>query len=196
MKVTILALLILSQTLCQENELDALTFLSEQIQPLIFLGKPNPEDLREVAKGFMKGLVIFEGVAAADECSQLQKDVVSNVNDLIDAVKEIKEDVTGSFMTIVANVKSIINKLKKVKGPCKEIAMKAKHAAAEALDYMKSFSYVKKLPGHIKKGIAEMKSKAQTAKALMNSDNWKEAGQAYGDLIHFIFLWDYTPTPQ
>jgi hypothetical protein len=195
MKVTILALLILSQTLCQENELNALTFLSEQIQPLIFLGKPNPEDLREVAKGFMKGLVIFEGVAEADECSQLQKDVVGNVNDLIDAVKDIKEDVTFSFITIMANVKSIIKKLKKVKGPCKEIAMKAKHAAAEALDYMKSFSYVKKLPGHFKEGNLIMKARAQAARLFMDSDRWKEAGQAYGGLIHYIFLWDYT-SPQ
>jgi hypothetical protein len=72
----------------------------------------------------LKRLVIFDSIAA-DKCSQLQKDVVSNVNDLIGAAKRIKEDVIGSLMSIVANVKSIINKLKKVKGLCKEFPMKA-----------------------------------------------------------------------
>jgi hypothetical protein len=154
---------------------------------------PTPADLADLADGFISGLEIFNNLPTYPACKAGDIDVVEDIVSIITVIKDTHGVVNWvkAIPILAENILDIYNKLNSVAAPCKELAVDIQAILGNVLAHIKSPEYIASLPLHVLENLSDITTKAQNASQLFDEKQYKPAGNGYGELIHFIFLWDF-----
>jgi hypothetical protein len=191
MKTQIIAILLLSLSLCQLIPEQHNGFLVDY-KPPEKLHSLSPYEILEFSKGFMTGLTIFSKLPMDDyKCLAGDAQIIEDLGDIIEAVKNFKQDYYGALQILTTKIIDIYENLNEVTGPCKEAADDVKEILIQVKDYLKTYSYIVQFSYHTMRELYTIENKISDAKKLFADKQYEDAGQGFGDSVHFAFLWAF-----
>jgi hypothetical protein len=191
MRLPIIAILLFTLTLSQDTNLPRPLFLEYEYPEQQQLKRPSRQEAMELVKGFVKGLEIFNHLPTSDECIKGDEEVLDDIAELIQIIKDIDHNYIDSLKKVVAKAMEIYLKLDNVKESCKQMAHDAKLVLKHVMEYVKTPIYIVELPVHLVKEHTKIKEEAVNAKKLYDEKHYELSGEGFGDLLHFTFLWEY-----
>ncbi len=157
-----------------------------------FLAAPQPGDIGHLVEQFLDGLQLFKGLPHELSCIAPDDQIIGDVLNIVDTIKHFDKDqiipilegIVGHVMDIYKNVKIAVPECQawkdEVVGQFKKIGT-----------YVSDKDYITKLATHMVFGLNTIKDDITVGIDAWNNGDYPIAGKKFGDVIHFIFFWDF-----
>jgi hypothetical protein len=190
MKYILLTLLLITLSISHEHETQSLDYLTySDFLQLLNLERPSRKEALELARGFIKGIAIFNNIPSSEQCVEGNEAIIDDLTDIIEILKD-KSDYVKLVEQLVTKLVGIFFKLDGVVESCRDLAKQVKDVIHGVERHVANPKYLVQLPIHLYKERKAIKNKAHDAKSKYENKQFGPAGEGFGDLVHFIFLWN------
>ena len=156
---------------------------------------PSPGDILNFTKGFFEGLAVFSNLPQENDCLNVVTDS-SIPNDVVQIYELIKSlNLHSDFLSIIKSISwyaiDIYTKISDAVAPCKNLALEIKKVGEKVIAVFRSDKYLEKLALHLVLYVGDVKDRATRGYEAIVSGDYHTSGQAFGDLLKFVLLWEY-----
>jgi hypothetical protein len=160
----------------------------------------TPQDFLDLMVGFNNGLQIFTNLQDFKACNANDNAIIQVVEDIIQIIKDIDfhsaswADIWGVITKIGEKVAVIVNKVLEVKDSCLRVAEQDfPQIGREMKNYFTADDFLKNLGIHSFTELNTIKNKIVATVRAFQANQWGNAGQLLGDVIHFAVFFDFKP---
>ena len=142
--------------------------------------------------GFLHGIQIFNNVTHFRNCVSIFSEIRNDAEEVIDNFHNATtyEDMIRAARVLIDRLERFGKKLDDVEPNCRILIGDVGNALGRVNRYYQREHQVNNLIAHSVANVGTIFGKCQCVKANIKSNHFFRAGWAYGDLIHYIFLWD------
>lgn len=157
-----------------------------------FLATPKPQDIGHLVEGFLDGLKIFKGLPHEAACIQPDDQIINDVKNIIDLVKNFQKDnVVPSLEGIVVNVMDIYKSVKGAIPECQAWKDEVIEQFKKIGQYVSDKDYLTKLTTHLVFGLQHVKDDVTDGINAWNNGDYTNAGKNFGDAVNFVVFWEF-----
>lgn len=156
----------------------------------------DPADFYHFWAGFFNGIGIFKNVTHKKECLSIFPvihDDICLIHDLIKKIKDFK-DMIEALKFIIEKLEHITKKCEQIKPDCEIFAEDVQKVRDQVNKYLEREETRKKIFVHFYKNLEVVIQKWRNVIELLRLKDSLGAGNALGDFINFVVLWDYNPS--
>jgi hypothetical protein len=154
--------------------------------------KIDPLQIKEFVVGLNEGFTYFKNLPHFEQCDVQDEQFVHDVEEIIEILENISvTNISKVIPQLIAKGLDVISRLSQVSASCKELANESLDVLNKLKSHVSSIYYVASLVAHTTTNIGEIKNKAKNAASNMSAKQYRQSGNAFGELAKFSFFWSF-----
>jgi predicted CopG family antitoxin len=163
---------------------------------LTFVEKPrvriDPVQAKDFIVGLNEGFTFFRSLPNYDQCSINGSDYLKDIEEILEILDDVSiSNIVEVIPQLISKGLDVIQKLSQTSETCSEFAKEAFDVFNKLKYHVESVSYATEFIVHTTQNIREIKNRVKNGSSLMSNNQFKESGNAFGNVAKFAFFWSF-----
>jgi len=144
--------------------------------------------------GMIQGVQVFDNITHRNECLSLLPVLYDDLEDIYKKLDNVTShtDLIDLLKFVVHKIEHIENKLEATEEDCKIMLLDIEKAIVSVDKFLKEKQKSGKIIfRHFFSNFGIFIQKIEESKGYFLQKEWYNAGYSFGDLMNFLFIWDY-----